>query len=71
MKFTSEEKRKLLDYVANNLTKDCGISIAESKKIVNNSMLVDKINTSPYFVAHSSIGQLTEMVKKEVKLVCI
>jgi len=71
MKFTSEEKMKMINYVANNLTKDCGLPILESQKIVKNSILVDKIETSPAFVAHCSMGQLTDMVKKEKHLVCV
>jgi hypothetical protein len=71
MKFTGEEKKKLLGYVAKTITKDCGLPISESQKIVSNSILVDKIETSPLFIAHCSMGQLSDMVKKEKHLMCL
>lgn len=71
MTFTREEKKKLLEYVADSITKECGITINESRNIVKNSMLVNKIDTAPFFVSHCSIGQLSDMIKKEKNLVCI
>lgn len=71
MKFTKEEKTKLLDYVAINLMKSSKLSILECKRIVNNSILVSKIESSPSFIAHCSMGQLLDMVKKDKQLTCM
>ncbi|TYQ18274.1 UNVERIFIED_CONTAM: hypothetical protein Cloal_0696 [Acetivibrio alkalicellulosi] len=68
MKFTREEKEKMLNYVASNLAEDCDLPMDESKIYVKNSTLVDKFNSSPDFIAHCSIGQLVDMVKKEKHL---
>lgn len=71
MEFTKEEKEKLLDYVAINLMKSCQLSLAEAKKIVNSSIIVSKIETSPSFIAHCSMSQLLDMVKSDKQLTCV
>jgi len=68
MKFTKEEKIKLLDYVSINLMKSSQLSLSEAKRIVNSSILVSKIESSPSFIAHCSMSQLVDMVKNDMQL---
>lgn len=51
--------------------KSCQLSLAEAKKIVNSSIIVSKIETSPSFIAHCSMSQLLDMVKSDKQLTCV
>lgn len=70
MNFNKQERNKLLDYVASNLMGSCDLSLHESKKMVRKSILSSKIESFPSFVAHCSMSQLVDLVKKDRRLNC-
>jgi hypothetical protein len=68
MKFTESEKNQILLCVVMELMTSCNLLYNEAYEIVNRSILVKKMNKYPISIAHCSISQLVDLVKKDIKL---
>lgn len=65
MKFTREEKMRLLNYVTTSFMNSEQVSLEEAHEMVFNSSLVEKIETSPFIIGHCSLSQLLDIVRQK------
>jgi|WetSurMetagenome_2_1015567.scaffolds.fasta_scaffold391904_2 hypothetical protein len=70
MKFTSEEKTRLLNYISKELMKENNLSLEEATKIVYNSILPEKIDSCSSYIGHCNMNQLIKIVLRTQKEIC-
>lgn len=61
--FTKEETEELLEFVAQKLSIEDSLALADARQVVKDSYLPAKIETYPDFVAHCSVSQLLDFVR--------
>jgi len=59
------EKYRLIKYVIDDIfNKNFYITFQQAEELVFSSILIERINSSPDFIAHCSMDQLVELAQK-------